>query len=354
MTTISRRAPAQGQKMQGQKMDVFKPFQKTATLAVTLMLSGSLVLTTPTSGALAQAPYPSRAVKIVVGFPAGTTPDTLARLVADGLQASLGQPIIVENSSGAGGNIAADRVAKAEPDGYTLLMAGNAALVVNQSLYEKLPFDPAKDFAPVSQVAITPNVLVVHPDVPAKTVQELVAVAKARPDDFAYAHIGLGTSQHLAAELFKSAAGVNIRGVGYRGGNTSLPDLIAGRVQICFCNIATSIPLVKEGKLRALAVTSPTRSPIAPELPTMQEAGFPGFAADAWFGIVAPAGTPTTVIARLHAELAKCLSEPPLRKTMTELGMVPVANSPGEFAGAVAQESAYWASAIQRMGLKVQ
>jgi tripartite-type tricarboxylate transporter receptor subunit TctC len=348
MTPISCRATP------GQKMDVFNRFRKTATLAVTLMLSGSIVLTTPTPDALAQAPYPSRAIKLVVGFPAGTTPDTLARLVADGVQASLGQPIVVENSVGAGGNIAADRVAKAEPDGYTLLMAGNAALVVNQSLYAKLPFDPAKDFAVISQIAITPNVLVVHPDVPANTVQDLVAIAKAKPDDLAYAHVGLGTSQHLAAELFKNAAGVSMRGVAYRGGNTSLPDLIAGRVQVCFCNIATSIPLVKDGKLRALAVTSPTRSPIAPELPTMQEAGFPGFAADAWFGLVAPAGTPETVIARLHAELTKHLGEPALRKTMTELGMVPVANSPSEFAGAVAQESAYWASAIQRMGLRIQ
>ncbi len=348
MTPISCRATP------GQKMDVFNRFRKTATLAVTLMLSGSIVLTTPTPDALAQAPYPSRAIKLVVGFPAGTTPDTLARLVADGVQASLGQPIVVENSVGAGGNIAADRVAKAEPDGYTLLMAGNAALVVNQSLYAKLPFDPAKDFAVISQIAITPNVLVVHADVPANTVQDLVAIAKAKPDDLAYAHVGLGTSQHLAAELFKNAAGVSMRGVAYRGGNTSLPDLIAGRVQVCFCNIATSIPLVKDGKLRALAVTSPTRSPIAPELPTMQEAGFPGFAADAWFGLVAPAGTPETVIARLHAELTKHLGEPALRKTMTERGMVPVANSPSEFAGAVAQESAYWASAIQRMGLRIQ
>ena len=158
----------------------------------------------------------------------------------------------------------------------------------------------------------------------------------------------------MAAELFKNAAGVTMRGVAYRGGNTSLPDLIAGRVQVCFCNIATSIPLVQDGKLRALAVTSPTRSPIAPELPTMQEVGFPGFAADAWFGLVAPAGTPKTIIERLHAELAKHVSQPALRKTMTELCMVPVGNSPSEFAGAIAHESAYWASAIQRLGLRIQ
>jgi tripartite-type tricarboxylate transporter receptor subunit TctC len=290
---------------------------------------------------------------MVVGFPAGTIADTLARLVGDGLQAALSQPVVIENTVGASGNIAADRVAKAEPDGYTLLLAGNASLVVNQSLYDKLPYDPAKDLAPVSQVAVTPNVLVVNPALAVTNVQELVALAKAKPDELTYAHSGLGTSQHLAAELLKTASGATMRGLAYRGGNTLFPDLLAGRVQVCFCNIATTAPLVREGKLRALAVTSPTRSPIAPDLPTMQEVGFPGFSADAWFALVAPAGTPEPIVARLQSEVAQLLAQPNLRKTMTELGMVPVGNSTKEFAQVIEQESTYWAGIIRRMGLKI-
>lgn len=324
-----------------------------AAFAVKLMLASSLLLAATAANAPAQAPYPSRAIKIVIGFPAGTTPDTLARLMADGLQASFGQPVVVENTVGAGGNIAADRVAKAEPDGYTLLMAGNAALVVNQTLYDKLPYDPAKDFTPITQVAITPNVLVVHPDVAATNVQELVALAKAKPDELAYAHIGLGTSQHLAAEILKRETGTSMRGVAYRGGNTSLPDLIAGRVQVCFCNIATAMPLIKDEKLRALAVTSPTRSPIAPDLPTMQEAGLPGFTADAWFGLVAPSGTAEPIGAKLQQVVAKLLAERNLHKTLTELGMVPVGNSARDFTSALERESAYWAVMIKRLGLKI-
>lgn len=330
-----------------------RPLFRAAAVAVKLMLPSALLIAMTTTDAPAQRPYPSQTIKIVVGFPAGTTPDTLARLVADGFQTSLGQPVIVENTVGAGGNIAADRVAKSEPDGYTLLMAGNAALVVNQSLYDKLPYDPVRDFMPISQVVVTPNVLIVHPDVAASSVRELVALAKAKPDALAYAHIGLGTSQHLAAEILKSEAGVSMRGVAYRGGNTSLPDLLAGRVQVCFCNIATAAPLIKDGKLRALAITSPTRSPIAPELPTMQEVGFPGFTADAWFGLVAPAGTPEPVAARVHAEVAKLLAEPKLRKTLTELGMVPIGNTPKDFAHALDQESRYWAATIKRLDIKM-
>jgi tripartite-type tricarboxylate transporter receptor subunit TctC len=317
------------------------------------MMSGGLALTTPGNDAHAQAAYPTKPIKILVGFPAGTAPDTLARLVADQLHETLGQPVIVENAIGAGGNIAAEHVAKSAPDGHTLLMAGNATLVVNQSLYEKLPFDP-KDFAPITQVAITPNVLVVNRNVPAASVQDLVALARAKPDALAYAHVGLGTSQHLAAELFKQMADIKIRGVSYRGGNTALPDLISGRVQVCFCNIATALPLVHDGKLKALAITSPKRSPSAPDIPTMREAGFKGFQADAWFGLVAPAGTPPSVVARLNGEVAKLLAEPALIKTLNGLGMVPVGNQPKEFATVIADESRYWNSVIKKIGLKIQ
>jgi tripartite-type tricarboxylate transporter receptor subunit TctC len=327
---------------------------KLTTMAVTLMLASGLSLTSGADVALAQTQYPSATVKMLVGFPAGTAPDTLARLLADRLQPALGQPVVIEAAVGAGGNIAADRAAKAAPDGHTLLMAGNASLVVNQSLYDRLPFDPVKDFVLISQVAITPNVLVVHPDVPAKSVQELVAIAKANPDELTYAHVGVGTSLHLAGELFKQAAGIAIRPVAYRGGNTIYPDLLAGRISLCFCNIATALPLVREGKLRALAVTSLKSSPVAPDLPTMDASGFPGFQADAWFGLVAPTGTPTSVIATLHSETARALSEAGMRKTLLEFGMVPVGNSPEEFAAVIKSERPYWHTVVESLGLKLQ
>jgi len=327
---------------------------RTTNLAATLLLTGGLALASAGGDALAQTAYPTRTVKIIVGFPAGTTPDTLARLLADRFERTLGQPVIVEDIVGAAGNTAAGRVAKAEPDGHTLLLAGNATLVVNQSLYERLPFDPRKDFVPVSQVAITPNVLVVHPSVPAKSVQDLILHARAKPEELTYAHVGIGTSQHLAAELLKQVAGINIRAVGYRGGNTSLPDLISGRVHVCFCNIATTLPLVREGKLRALAITSAEPSRVAPDIPTMQASDFPNFLADSWFGLVAPSATPLPIVTRLHEEIAKLLAEPALLDTLGELGMVAVGNSPKEFAAVVDYESSYWDGMIKKTGLSVQ
>lgn len=324
-----------------------------AILAMAIMLSNGPSIIGAVGPALGQEPYPSATVKIVVGFPAGTAPDTLARLLADRLQPTLGQPVIIEPAVGAGGNIAAGRAARAQPDGHTLLLSGNAALVVNQALYEKLPFDPAKDLAMISQVAITPNVLVVHPEVPAKSVAEFVAFAKSKPDELTYGHVGVGTSLHLAAELLKQSSGISMRPVAYRGGNTIYPDLMTGRISACFCNIATALPLVREGKLRALAVSSLVRSPIAPEIPAMVEAGFPGFQADAWFGLLAPAGTPPDIVARLHREVAMALAEPRLRKTLVELGMVPVGNSPEEFTAVVQTEIPYWDKVIKKLGLKL-
>jgi tripartite-type tricarboxylate transporter receptor subunit TctC len=328
--------------------------RRTARRAVTVMATAGLALTTAIIAAHAQTAYPNRTVKLLVGFPAGTTPDSLARMLADRFQVVFGQPFIVENAVGAGGNIAAHRVARAEPDGHTLLLAGNASLVVNQSLYEKLPFDPAKDFAPISQVAITPNLLVVHPDVPVKSVAELTALLRKSPDNLAYAHVGVGTSQHLAAELFKNAAGVGIRAVAYRGGNTALPDLIANRVQVCFCNIATTLPLIEDGKLRALAITSSARSPLAPDVPTMEESGFAGLKADAWFGLVAPAAVSPDVIKRLNDEVAKLLGEPNVQKTLSGLGMVPVGNSAAAFSSLIESETRYWEGTIAKFGLKVK
>ena len=328
--------------------------KKAAILTLMGVVATGLCLVASTRDALAQAAYPDKTVKIVVGFPPGGAPDIAARLLGEKLREALGQSVVVENATGAGGNIAADRAAKSPPDGYTLLMAGNASIVVNLNLYEKLPYDPAKDLVPVSQVATTPNILAVHPDVPAKTVAELVALARSQPHHLTYGHGGIGISQHLAGELFKHMAGVAVRPIGYRGATGVMPDLLAGRVSLCFCNIVNVLPLAQEGKLRALAVTSLKRTPSAPELPTMDESGFLGFDATAWFGLMAPAGTPALIVDKLHRETIKALAAPDLRKKFDELGMVPIGNSPTEFASVIKTETQYWEKIIKAIGLTAQ
>jgi tripartite-type tricarboxylate transporter receptor subunit TctC len=316
-------------------------------------LSAFLVAACLGSGsALAQAPYPNRPIELIIGFPPGTVVDTLARLYASKLQ--LGQPVVVKTLSGAAGNIAARAVAKANPDGYTVLLAGNASIVTNQSLYESLPYDPEKDLVPVSQLAMAPNVLVVHPDVPAQTVQELAAYARARPDALSYAHAGLGISQHLAAELFKQMAGIEMLAVGYRGGPDIYSDLLAGRVKLCFCNIVSAMPFVRDGKLRALAVTSTRRSAAASDLPTMHESGFSNFEAVAWFGLMVPAGTPPSIVETLHRETVRALAAEELRANFAGLGMTPIGNSPTEFTAAIKAQIPYWARVIKTLGLKLQ
>src|SRR6201994_2320918 len=274
--------------------------------------------------ASAQSNYPNQPVKILVGFTPGTAPDLAARILADRFSEIWSTPFVVENVPGAGSNIATDRVAKAATDGYTLLMGGNSSLVINPSLYETLPFDPIKDFAPISQVFIAANVLAVPPAVPAKNVAELVALAKASPGKLSYGHAGVGTSQHLAAELFKYMAHVDIAAVPYRGTTAFMPDLLANRVTMSFANIVNVVPLAREGKWRALAITSAKRSALAPDLPTMAESGFPGFEAVPWFGLLAPAGTPKDVLDKLYAETVKTLAMPEVHRKFDEPGIEPV------------------------------
>jgi tripartite-type tricarboxylate transporter receptor subunit TctC len=308
-----------------------------------------------TTGSLAAQPaYPDKTIKIIVGFPAGSIPDITARLLGDKLQASMGKPVITENAPGAGGNIASSRLAKAEPDGYTLYLAGNGSMVINPSLYEKLPYDPVKDMAPISLVNAWPNVLAVANDVPAKTVQELVALAKTKPDELTYGHGGLGISQHLAAELFKQKDRLAIRPVAYTSGTNVLPDVVAGRVNLCFCALTNAMSLAREGKLRALAVTSLERSAFAPELPTMAESGYPGFHATAWFGLMAPAGTPSSIIDRLHGEVAKAVKSTDVRKKLDEQGIVTIGSTPAELAAVIKSDTAYWAKLINAIGLKLK
>src|SRR5262252_5504136 len=303
--------------------------------------------------AAAQSGYPNRPVKIVVGFTPGTAPDLAARVLADRFAEIWGSPFIVENIPGAGSNIGTDRVAKAAADGYTLLMAGNSALVINPSLYETLPFDPVKDFAPITQVFIAANVLVVPPDVPVKSVADVVALAKAQPGKLSYAHAGVGTSQHLAAELFKYMSHVDIVPVAYRGTTAFMPDLLSGRGTMSFANIANVIPLAREGKLRALAITSIKRSALEPDLATMGESGFPGFEAVPWFGLLAPAGTPKDVIDKVYGETIKALASPEIRKRFDELGLEPIGNTPAQFAEVIKKETPEWARVIKEAGIKL-
>jgi tripartite-type tricarboxylate transporter receptor subunit TctC len=318
---------------------------------VKAILAAALVLLS--GGAVAQTNYPEQTVRILVGFPAGTAPDVAARIIADKFTQNWGKPVVVENLTGASGNIATDRAAKAPRDGYTLFMGGNSSLIMSVSLYDKLSFDPVRDFVPITQIFVAANLLVVHPDVPVKSIEELVALARAKPGELTYAHTGPGTSQHLAGELFKSMAHVNIQPVSYRGTTAALPDMLAGRVTMSFSNVVNVAPLARQGKLRAFAVTSRKRSVAAPELPTMAEVGYPGFEAVPWFGFLVPTGTPQLVIDKVHQETVKVLAMPDVRKKLEEAGLDVIGSSPAEFAEVIRTEIPYWAKIIREIGLKL-
>src|SRR5690349_21229794 len=280
--------------------------------------------------ALAQSGYPDKPIRILVGFSAGVAPDITSRLFGDKWNDRWAKGVTVENVTGAGGNLAVAQVAKSPADGYTLAMGGNAALVINPNLMDRLGYDPVKDFTYITQVFIVPNILVVPNDVPAKDIEELIALAKAKPDYFVAGHAGVGTSQHLGGELFMAMTGVKIQQVPYRGTTQVLPDLLGGRLNIFFGNISNVLPLIREGKLRAFAVTSRKRSPQIPELPTMEELGFPGYEATAWFGLMGPAGTPKPVINKIHDETVKLLAMPDVRQKLESLGLQLVGNTPEE------------------------
>ena len=302
--------------------------------------------------ARAQNSYPDKQVRMLVGFAAGGPADIAARIVADGLSEAWGKPVVVENVTGAAGNVSADRVAKAAPDGYTLTMAASSTIASNVSLYDKLPFDPVKDLVPISQVCFTPNILALNTDVPAKSVQELVALARARPGELTFGSAGVGTSQHLAGELFKAMAGVDLQHVPYRGIAQVMPDLLGGRLTMAFGNISAVLPLMRENKVRAMAITSIKRSVFVPNLPTMAEQGFPGFDSTAWFGLMAPAGTPGPVVAKLHAETAKILARADVRDKFGVLGMEVIGNTPAQFADVIKAETPVWAKIIKQAGAK--
>ena len=302
--------------------------------------------------AFAQSNYPDKPIRILVGFSAGVAPDITSRLFGDKWNETWAKGVAVENVTGAGGNLAVAQLAKAAPDGYTLAMGGNAALVINPNLIDKLGYDPVKDFTYITQVFIVPNLLVVPPDVPARDIKELIALAKAKPDYFIHGHAGVGTSQHLGAELFMSMTGVKIQQVPYRGTTQVLPDLMGGRLNIFFGNISNVLPLVREGKLRAFAITSRKRSPQIPELPTMEELGFKNFDATAWFGLMGPAGLPKPIVDKIHAEATKVMAQPDVRQKLEGLGLQLVGNTPAEFVEIVKNEMPMWGKVIKDAGIK--
>ena len=297
--------------------------------------------------------YPAKPVRIVVGFAAGGGADILARMLGAKLADSLGQSIVIDNRPGAAGNIAIEHVVKSPPDGYTLLM-GAPGLVTSPSLYAKLPFDPLRDLAPVSLVGTVPNLLVVHPSVPAGSVRQLVALARARPGQLNYASPGPGTSLHLAAELFKALAQVDLAHIAYKGGAPAVADLMGGHVDLMFDVLPSSLPHVNARKLKALAITSAQRSPLLPEVPTMAEGGLAGYQAITWNGILAPAATPKEIIGRLGAAIAQSVQAPDMKQRLAAAGTEPAANTPEQFAAFLREETAKWSNVIRSAGIRLE
>jgi tripartite-type tricarboxylate transporter receptor subunit TctC len=301
----------------------------------------------------ARAAYPDHPIRLVVGVPAGGTTDLVARVVGEQMSRALGQPIVVENRGGAGGNIAAEMVAKAAPDGYTLFLAPIGTVAINPSLYDHIGFDPIRDFAPISQLTSLPMVMLVHPSVPAKNVKEFIAYAKAHPDSVTFASGGAGTSTHLAGELFKMKTGIHMTHVPYKGNSPAMADLLAGRVTVMFDQVATGLPQVRSGKLRALGVTTAQRSTVAPDIPTLAESGLAGFDVATWHGLVAPAATPGDVVATLNAAVHKALESSELREKFKASGIDPIATSPQQFGDFLKAELARWRDVVKASGAKV-
>ena len=296
--------------------------------------------------------FPDKPVRFVIGFTPGGPSDILARALGQKLGERWGQQIAVENRPGAGGNLAAEAVAKSAPDGYTWLLGNNSILATNQSLYRKLPYDPVTDFAPVALVAVQPNILVVHPDVKASSLRELISLAKQNPGKLNYASSGAGAAAHLAGELFKSMAGVDLVHVPYKGAQPALTDLIAGQVQLMFATSASVIPYMKAGRLRALAVTTAQRSPSVPELPTVSEAGLPGFEATTWHGVVVPSAVPAALVQKLNQDINAALKEKDLNERLTALGAEILTGTPRDFAEYIAREIPKWSKVVRDSGAK--
>lgn len=301
------------------------------------------------TSALAQA-YPTKPVTIIVPFAAGGTTDILARIIGQALTAELGQPVVVDNRAGAGGNIGGQAAAKAAPDGHTLFMGTVGTHAINASLYKKMPFDPVKDFAPLTRVANVPNLLVANPAQPYKSVKDLIAYAKANPGKVNFGSSGNGSSIHLSGELFKSLAKVDMQHVPYKGSAPAVTDLLGNQIGIMFDNMPSAIQHVRSGKLVPLAVTTAKRSPELPSVPTIAEAGVPGYEATSWFGMFAPAGTPVPVLAKLNAAIVKVLAQPDVKKKINEQGAEVYSETPEQFAAFIQAESVKWGKVVKESG----
>jgi len=300
---------------------------------------------------LAQSGYPSRAIRMVVPSSAGGGSDIVARIIAPKLSERLGQQVVVDNRPGAGTLIGGDVVAKSAPDGYTLLMA-ISTLATNPVIYKKMPYDALRDFAPITQVTSLPNILVVHPSVPARTVRELIAFARAHPGQLSYGSPGTGTNPHLAMELFRSMAKVNMVHIPYKGSAPAIIDLVAGHITVMAATALTGIPHVRSGRLRALGVTSAHRTAAAPDVPTIAEAALPGYDAVQWYGVLAPAHTPGNIVAKLHGDIARILQSPDVKDRLLGDGADPVGNTPEEFTRFIESETAKWAKVALDAGIK--
>ncbi len=318
--------------------------------AITLVVS--IILTSGMS--IAAGSYPSKSVQIIVGFSAGGGVDSVARIVAHKLTESLGQPVLVDNRPGASGMIGTDLVVNAAPDGYTLLLGTQTVLVVAPILQRRTSFDPVKLFSAVTLIGSTPLILVTNPAVPAKSVKELVALAKAKPGDLNFGSGGVGTTPHMAGELFASMAGIKTIHIAYKGEAPALTDIMGGHLHMMFSNMSASLPYIKAGKLRGLAVSSMERVAAAPEIPTVHESGIPGFEAQTWFGVLTPALTPSEIVKRLNTDILQALTKPDVRDRLATLGLTIVGSTPERFSGYIQSEFTKWAKVIKDAGVKTE
>ncbi|KXJ66088.1 LacI family transcriptional regulator [Achromobacter xylosoxidans] len=318
-------------------------------LAITIATASALAFS---SAAIADA-YPTKPIRLIIPFAVGGSTDNLGRVLAARLSEKLGQQVVADNRPGAGGNIGTDLVAKAPADGYTLLFATEGTLGINPSLYKKLPFDPDKDFTPIAQFASVPNILVVNPKVQAKTVQELAAYAKSKPASLNMGSAGNGTTNHLSGELFQSMTGTSFTHVPYKGSGPAMADLLANQIQLMFDNLPGSLPHVKAGSLRALAVTSAKRSPLLPDVPTMAEAGVPGYDVEVWFGVAAPKGLPAQTLATLSKAITEISQEPATIEKILNIGATPLTSTPAEFGSRIQEARLKWAPIVAHSGAKI-
>jgi tripartite-type tricarboxylate transporter receptor subunit TctC len=313
-----------------------------------------IAISVATGSALAQTPYPTKPIRIIAQFQPGTSTDILARVIAQKLTESWGQQVVVDNRPGAGAVVGTELGARAAPDGYTLTMGVSSAFGINPTLYSKLPYDAIRDFAPIGNLALTPQTLVSTPSGPHKSVKDFVAAAKAKPGAIAFASLGSGSTSHLTMEMFRSTAGIQLNHIPYKGSPAAHGDVMTGQVSVMFDAIPATLPHIKSTRLRGLGIATTTRSPLAPELPTIAESGYPGFEAVGWIGLVAPAKTPTAILDKLNAEIVRILKQPDVQERLNTLAFTPVPGTRAEFSAFMKSEIAKWGTAVRESGAKAE